>query len=275
MKMILVGCGGTGVELLKISRGIASEVLVIDHDRVNLTNLHRLFMFTSGDRGEYKSQKASEFVSKMYGIKASFLTQRIEEVSVDVLDRYDVIFGALDNIEGRMNLNLMFRRSKCRLLIDCGISGYKAHAKAVYRGSSCLYCIRELYREDGVGICSLSSLPEKITSENREKVLRSLVELRRDFPGNRKEKIEQIVNEFNALAEEKLRTDVFDVSGMYDGIMPNVCFINSICASLAYKLLDGPNLPYDFIFYTGEENIALEKLCLGRDEECIVCCTDT
>lgn len=262
------------MELLKVLKGVGSEILVIDHDRINLTNLHRLFMFTRQDRGEYKSQKAAEFVSNLYGVKASFLAQRIEEVSVDVLDRYDVIFGALDNIEGRMNLSLMFRRSRCKLLIDCGISGYRAHAKAVYRGSSCLYCIRELYREDVAGICSLGSLPKEITLENREKVLRSLVELKRDGPGSRREKIEQIVNEFNALAKEKLRTDVFDVTGMYDGVIPNVCFINSVCASLACRLLDGPNLSYDFIFYSGEENMVFEKLHLAKDEKCIVCCMD-
>lgn len=262
------------MELLKLLGGRASKILVVDHDRIHLTNLHRLFMFTKEDQGKYKSEKAAEFINKQYGGRASFLVRRIEEVPINVLNQYDVIFGALDNIEGRMNLNLMFRKSECKLLIDCGISGYRAHAKAVYRGSSCLYCIRELYREDGPEICSLGSLPKKITPENREKTLRSLVELRREEPGSREEKIKKIINEFNALAEENLKVNAFDVVGMFDEIIPNVCFINSVCASLACGLIDATNLHYDFIFYSGEKNITLEKLILDRDEKCIVCNTD-
>ncbi|KMV65449.1 hypothetical protein M970_090870 [Encephalitozoon cuniculi EcunIII-L] len=274
MRIILVGCGGTGVELLKLLGDRASEILVVDHDRINLTNLHRVFMFTKQDQGEYKSQKAAEFMNRKYGGSVSFLRQRIEEIPIDVLDRYDVALGALDNIEGRMSLNLMFKRSKCKLLIDCGISGYKAHVKAVYRGSSCLYCIRELYREEGSGACSLGSLPLEVTPANRERVLRSLVELRRDGSGSREEKIRKIVDEFNALAGESLRTDALDVAGAYDETMPNVCFINSVCASLACELLDATDRYYDFMFYSAEEGILLRKLLLSRDKECIVCSLD-
>lgn len=261
------------MELLRLLCNRVSEILVVDHDRIRLTNLHRLAMFTREDEGEYKSQRAAEFMNRAYGGKAGFLTCRIEDVPIEVLDRYDVVLGALDNIEGRMNLNLMFRRSKCSLLIDCGISGYKAHAKAVYRGSSCLYCIRELYREEELeGICSLGNLPKEITPLNREKALRQLVELRRGGP--RKEMIGKIVDEFNGLVDEALRTDLFHVAGMYDDIMPNVCFINSVCAGLACELLDTAGRPHDFLFYSGEEEVIFRKLEIGRDGGCIVCSLD-
>lgn len=277
MRILLAGCGGTGTEILKLLYNGDDELLLVDYDKIALSNLHRSSMFTREDLGAYKSQRAAEIMSSRRGSRASFLVQRMEDVSINILDRYDVVIGALDNVEGRMNLNLMFRQSECKLYIDCGINGYKAHAKAVYNASSCLYCIKDLYMEEGEpNTCSLRSIPERVVFENRYNVLRSMVELEREKKSNRKSKIRRIVNDFNALVEdEKLRTSPFEVMGMYDGIVPNVCFVNSICASMVYELLNATDTSFDYIFYNGEERISFTKLLLGKDKQCLVCGTDS
>lgn len=230
-------------------------------------------MFTKEDQGKYKSQRAAEIINARYHNTTKFLVKRIEDLPADTLDHYDAVFGAFDNIEARMNLNLMFRRSSCRILIDCGISGYQAHVKAVYENSACLYCIRDLYHEKvELNICSLRSVPEKVTPENRSTTLRSLVEFEKDLPGSKTSKIERITNSFNMLvgvADHKVT--MFDVAGIYDEIMPNVSFMNSVCAGLACNLLSDENPSFDFVFYTAEDKISITKLLLSRDEQCIVC----
>lgn len=264
------------MELLKLLVHEDNEFLLVDHDRITLSNLHRLFMFTKDDQGRYKSERAAEIINSRYRSTARFLSQRVETVPVEMLSQYDVIVGALDNVESRMNLNLVFKQSSCRLLIDCGVDGYRAHAKVVDKDTSCLYCIRDLYRDrDMLNMCSLASVPQSITHENRGKVLRTLVELERDRPGDRTCRMRRIVDRFNALVEsDDMKTDLFDVAGMYDNVLPNVCFINSICAGLVFSLLADESRTFDFVFYSGEEGISFTRLTMERDMGCIVCGTD-
>lgn len=266
-----LGCGGTGVELLKLLGDGCNTLLLIDHDRISLSNLHRLSLFTQDDEGAYKSQRAAEILNSKHPGTAEYLVERIENVSPGVLDEYEAVIGAFDNVEARMNLNLMFCQSRCWVLIDCGISGYKAHAKAVWRGAACLYCIRELYvEESSANLCSLRPA-ERVDADNRGAVLRSLVELERERDTDRVSGIERVLNEFNALVEaDSLRAAASEVAGMYDNVMPNVCFINAICASMACILLHSDRT-FDFMFYSGDDAPTFSRLLLCRDEGCIVC----
>ncbi|KHN69048.1 hypothetical protein CWI42_100320 [Ordospora colligata] len=277
MRVVVVGCGGTGIELLKLLAGKGNRLLVVDDDRITLSNLHRSCMFKRTDEGRYKSQRVAEVINEMHGEEVEFVTQRIQDVDICIINQYDVLVCAVDNVATRMDLNLMFMRSECKMLIDCGISGYKAHVKMVRRGLACLYCIKDLYEINNPGICTMKSLPVHITPENRNAVLRSMVEMDRDMTlddmryFNKKSTVMKIIDAFNAISPNELNTNEFEVVGMYDNIMPNVCFINSICASLVYRMLCSPETAYDFIFYSSEDKLVINKMLLEKDKDCIVC----
>ncbi|KAM0672653.1 NEDD8-activating protein uba3 [Ordospora colligata] len=234
-------------------------------------------MFKRTDEGRYKSQRVAEVINEMHGEEVEFVTQRIQDVDICIINQYDVLVCAVDNVATRMDLNLMFMRSECKMLIDCGISGYKAHVKMVRRGLACLYCIKDLYEINNPGICTMKSLPVHITPENRNAVLRSMVEMDRDMTlddmryFNKKSTVMKIIDAFNAISPNELNTNEFEVVGMYDNIMPNVCFINSICASLVYRMLCSPETAYDFIFYSSEDKLVINKMLLEKDKDCIVC----
>jgi len=262
---------------LKLLAGRGNRLLLVDYDRIALSNLHRSCMFTRADEGRYKSQRAAEVINEMYGEEAEFITKRIQEVDICLLSRYDALVCAVDNVGTRMDLNLMFMRSECKVLIDCGIGGYKAHAKMVRKGLACLYCIKDLYEANDPGMCMMRSVPVHITPENRNAVLRSMVEIERDMAldnmraADKQGAVKRIVDSFNAISSNELSTNEFEVFGMYDSIIPNVCFINSICASLAYEMLCSSEEAYDFIFYSGENELIIKKHLLEKDEDCIVC----
>jgi NEDD8-activating enzyme E1 len=262
------------VELLKHLVRDENEILVVDSDRISLSNLHRLYMFAAEDRGRLKAERAAELIREKYGKKVDCLVARFQDLPLDVVNQHDVLLCALDNIEGRMDMNYVFKRSTCKLLIDCGINGYKAHAKAVFKGASCLYCIRDLYvNESEMNICSLPSAGSSITLANRRRAIRSLIEDEKMQDGDRDTRIRNIVERFNEVADMDLRTTSFEVEGEYDRITPNVCFINSICAGMVYAMLKKfeSGLSYDFVFYTGEERVLFASLRLRKNDDCILC----
>jgi NEDD8-activating enzyme E1 len=233
-------------------------------------------MFSEKERGKFKAEQAARFIEKSYRKKMEYVLGRIQDLSLSVINRYDVLLCALDNIEGRMDMNYIFRQSTCSLLIDCGINGYKAHVKAVSQGTSCLYCIKDLYvDENEMNMCSLSSVNNSITRANRRRIIRSLIEAEKMRESDKDAKIMSIVEKFNEMADADLRTTSFEVEGEYNNIMPSVCFINSICAGMVYVMLKGfeGRAGYDFIFYTGEERPLFSFLRLRRDDGCMVCGT--
>ena len=54
-KVLVVGCGGLGSPVIDLlSRAGIGKIGMMDHDKVNLSNLHRQIMFTADDIGKYK-----------------------------------------------------------------------------------------------------------------------------------------------------------------------------------------------------------------------------
>lgn len=267
-RIIIFGCGGVGSEVIKLLGG--HNLTLVDFDTVDISNLNRQFLFTRGDRKQYKAAVAASRTDSRYHIR------RIEEVSPRELSQYDVVFCCVDSVISRMELNSLFCRADCSMLIDCGVEGLLCHAKRVDRESSCLYCIRDLYKTDNLPyLCSLTGQSVdglsavSVSAESREKALLSLVQKAKERRGAEKQIIRDIVREFNYGTDKPLRTNLFEVTGLFHEIVPNVCAINSICASLAVSLLDGG--PDDFLYYDGSGYPFVRRLGIEKDTACFVC----
>lgn len=264
MDIAVFGCGGTGTEVIKLLKN--HNLTVVDFDRIELSNLNRQFLYTRKDRGEYKSRIA--------GLRTgcSYLVSRVEDIMPVFLDSFSAVFSCLDSVSSRMELNYLFRQSAAPLLIDCGVEGLKAHAKAVDRRGACLYCMKDLYTApDDPHLCSLAGAGQEVTASNREKVLVSLIFKEKEGgAADEKQMIADIEGRFNSLAPQDLRTSSFEIYGYLHRTVPNVCTINSICASMAVCLLLRPR-DYDFVFYDGACAPSFRKIKLERDPACIVC----
>ncbi|KAI4291256.1 NEDD8-activating enzyme E1 [Pancytospora philotis] len=283
-KILVVGCGGVGSEVLKLfgccngasAAGRSYDLTIVDYDRVETSNLSRQFLYRVADRGLGKAAVAASRTG------ASFRECRLQELKAVWLDQFDAVIACLDNVPGRMELNYLFKRSRCPLLVDCGVEGLQAHAKLVTREGPCLYCIRDLYSSPRApNLCSLRNTEQKVDAASREKILLSLIYKTREeltaggadalrTPANSDALIAQIVARFNEMASAEHRTDNFEVRGHFEQIVPNVCTINAICASLAVRLLERKD-GVDFLFYNGASFPAVSCLRLEKDSACVLC----
>ena len=66
------------------------------------------------------------------------------------------------------------------------------------------------------------------------------------------------------------QTDEFEVLGIFNNIIPNICVINSICAGYAIEMLFNP-VPHDFIYYDGSGIPFVRKVTFGSHRQCFLC----
>ncbi len=144
-RILCVGAGGLGCPALLYLAGAGVGTLgIIDHDRVDVTNLHRQILFTANDAGQSKAVAAR---TRLAAINPDITIQAYDEKlspenALSLFSGYDVIIDATDNFKTRFLINDMAVRLS-KPVIFAAIQGFdgqvcvfdSAHG-ACYR---CLY----------------------------------------------------------------------------------------------------------------------------------------
>ncbi|ORD98175.1 UBA3 [Hepatospora eriocheir] len=259
---LVVGCGGTGSEIIKLLKLMNVNITCIDYDKVELTNLNRQFYFIKSDFNKYKA----EIVAKKIG--CNYRNVNLMDIKIDYLNQFDVIFSCLDSIGARMELNYRFKQSKCKKLVDLGVEKLTSHIKIITDDKACLYCMKDIFNiNEPYNSCTFMNIKTKIDRFNREKYLISLIALKgNDF--------KEIVKKFNnKVNDEKLKTNLLEVETIFHNITPNISTINSITASLAIHLSLNED-KNDLITFWGK-TFTIYKTHLNKDEDCFVCLNKT
>ena len=142
-RVVVVGAGALGNEVLKNLALIgAGHVVVVDHDRVELSNLSRAVLFRAADEGCPKAEVAARAARELYP------DQRIRPLVADVLSQVglglfrwaDVVIGAVDNREARVFVNAACARLG-RPWFDGGIEALHGIVRGFAApGTACYEC---------------------------------------------------------------------------------------------------------------------------------------
>ncbi|HNW35293.1 MAG TPA: ThiF family adenylyltransferase [Candidatus Ozemobacteraceae bacterium] len=107
-RVLVIGAGALGNEIIKnlALLGIGNVILV-DFDRIEPSNLSRSVLFRERDRGRYKAEVAAERARDLYpGIWIKPLcVNAVTDLGLGVFYWADVIIGGLDNREARLVIN--------------------------------------------------------------------------------------------------------------------------------------------------------------------------
>lgn len=167
-KVLMVGAGGIGCELLKnlVLLGY-SEVHVVDMDTIDLSNLNRQFLFRLKDIKKFKSEVACgavrEFAFANSSTRLVAYTENIMNFKVfgtSWFGQFDVIMNALDNLEARRYINKMCQYVE-KPLFETGTSGFDGFAMPMLsRTTECFDCTSKETPKT-YPVCTIRSTPSQ------------------------------------------------------------------------------------------------------------------
>ena len=98
-KITVIGCGGIGGETIEMG-----ELILVDKDAYDLSNLNRQTLATIKDLGLVKSEVAAEKVRLINPyVKTTIFNEHIDQTNIDkVIGDSDIVIDALDNVLTRV-----------------------------------------------------------------------------------------------------------------------------------------------------------------------------
>ena len=165
-KVLVVGAGGIGCELLKglVLSGFR-KIEIVDLDTIEVTNLNRQFLFRREHVGQSKAMVAAEAVKKFnrssdLEVTAHHGNIKDKKFGADYMQKFDVVFNALDNVEARRHVNRVCVAVD-KPLVDGGTQGYDGQVVTIKRGVSACYDCESKPANKGYAVCTIRSTPDK------------------------------------------------------------------------------------------------------------------
>ena len=124
--VLVVGAGGLGSPVLLYLSGIGiGNIGIIDHDKVNISNLHRQILFETKDIKKSKSKLAFLKIKKINpDIKVKFFQTKLTNQNIKNIGKnYDILVDGSDNFETKFLINKYCSKNK-KILITGAINRY-------------------------------------------------------------------------------------------------------------------------------------------------------
>ena len=140
-KVVVVGAGALGNEILKNLALLGfRQILVVDMDRIELSNLSRSVLYRPADVGAPKAATAAAATQEIYeDAVVHFINGSIlHDVGLGVFSWADVVLAGLDNREARLWINRSCWKMN-RPWIDGAIEGLSGVARVFLPGSPPCY----------------------------------------------------------------------------------------------------------------------------------------
>jgi len=143
-KVIIAGSGGLGsaASVYLVAAGVGT-IRIVDHDRVELSNLNRQVLHWGKDIGRNKVDSAAEKLSQLnQGVKIESVEEMINEANIQrLVAGFDLIVDAMDNLPTRYLLNKAAIENHIPL-VHGAVYGFEGRAMTIIPGkTACLRCV--------------------------------------------------------------------------------------------------------------------------------------
>lgn len=163
-KVLVVGAGGIGCELLKtlVLTGF-KDIEVIDLDTIDVSNLNRQFLFQKQHVGKSKANVARESAMEFNPeatIKAYHDSITSPDYDVHFFNKFSVVLNALDNRAARNHVNRMCLAAGVPL-VESGSAGYLGQVTVIHKGKTeCYECQPKPHQKSFPG-CTIRNTPSE------------------------------------------------------------------------------------------------------------------
>ena len=162
-KILIVGAGGLGCPIIDyLARAGVKNIGVVDHDKVNLSNLHRQNFYDLSDLGKLKVKavkKKLKMIDKTINLK--IYNNKINEKNIyKILNDFEFIFDGSDNFKTKFLLNKYCIQNK-KVLIVGAISKFDGHVFTFDfkdKNTPCLKCFYQSNPSDEILNCEAEGI---------------------------------------------------------------------------------------------------------------------
>ena len=206
-KVLIIGMGGLGCPLLTYlaSAGVGN-LGIIDHDKVEISNLNRQTLFNLSDIGKFKVVQAKKKIDKIFkAIKVKKFTAKIVKKNIrKILKDYEIICDGTDNFDTRYLINDECKKNK-KILISAAINKFDGQIFKFNfkKKGSCLRCFmpEKPEQENNCGSEGIfSPVAGILGSLQANEVLKTILNLKDDLNNN--------ILLFNALKSSLRKTKI-------------------------------------------------------------------
>ncbi|KAL4882608.1 hypothetical protein BJY04DRAFT_186499 [Aspergillus karnatakaensis] len=163
-RVLLVGAGGIGCELLKnlLLTGFG-EVHIVDLDTIDLSNLNRQFLFRYEHIKKSKALVAKEVAQKFQPgakIEAYHANIKDKQFNVDWFASFKIVFNALDNLDARRHVNRMCLAADVHL-VESGTTGFNGQVQVIKKNVTECYDCNSKETPKTFPVCTIRSTPSQ------------------------------------------------------------------------------------------------------------------
>ncbi|KAJ8894256.1 hypothetical protein PR048_006868 [Dryococelus australis] len=163
-KVLVVGAGGIGCELLKnlVFTGF-ENIVIVDMDTIEVSNLNRQFLFHKKHVGLPKAVVARESASRfnpnanIEAIHDSIIGDKYGNL---FFRKFNLVINALDNTAARLYVSRQCVNADIPL-IESGTAGYRGQVELIKKGLSECYACTPKLRQKTYANCTIRNTPSE------------------------------------------------------------------------------------------------------------------
>ena len=151
-KVLIIGAGGLGSSVAEfLTRAGIGSLVIIDNDKVSLSNLHRQSLYNTSDIGKFKVKIAKNKLKKI-NPNTKVITYKIRLSSENfkkIIHDYDYVVDGSDNFTTKFLLNDYCLKFK-KVLVTGAISKFDGHIFTFNFKNKKIPCLRCFFQESNL-----------------------------------------------------------------------------------------------------------------------------
>ena len=191
-KVLIIGAGGLGCPIADyLSRAGIGTLGIADHDKVNLSNIHRQSLYNIKDIGKFKVEALKNKIKQINpSIKLKLYKKKINEDSLEkIINNFDIIVDGSDNFKTKFLLNKFSIKYNKKLIVGA-ISKFDGHIFSFNfknKKNPCLKCFYQSDPSDDILDCEsegiIGPLAGIVGNMQSMQVLKAILNIKDDLCG--------------------------------------------------------------------------------------------